>query len=387
MTLGQPAQLDERLRHAPFVRSARRARQGTSGAPAGGAKRTRYDEGVRREELDVRGGNPGDAAPRARGTRRAAVKALARAGVSAALLAAVTWRLDLRAVARRASQLDRAWVAAAFLVVAAAVALSAWKWGMILAWRGRPLPYRRLFRHYLVGLFFNNVLPTSIGGDAVRAWEAARDTGEAPEAVGSVISERLVAGAALGVTALLGLPFVAPTWRLFLLVAAFLAIDLALVAVFLAPRVAERVASSVLPRRLAEVRPAVAATVGAVRESLRTPALFARVAALSVAFQVLVAAVNACIFASMGVPVPLARCVVYTPMIFTVTMLPVSLSGLGVREAAYVWFFGQAGVTPADAVAASLLFFAIVGIASLPGAPLFALTRRGARGAADAPRG
>ncbi|HET7824150.1 MAG TPA: hypothetical protein VFK90_02410, partial [Anaeromyxobacter sp.] len=71
-----------------------------------------------------------------------------------------------------------------------------------------------------------------------------------------------------------------------------------------------------------------------------------------------------------------ARCVVYTPMIFTVTMLPVSLSGFGVREAAYVWFFGQAGVGPADAVAASLLFFAAVALASLPGAPLFALGRR-----------
>lgn len=307
---------------------------------------------------------------------RAVTKLVARIAVTIVLLAAVTWRLDLAAVARKASRLDARWTAAAFVVVFAAVAISAWKWGLVLASRRRPLPYRRLLRHYLVGLFFNNVLPTTVGGDTVRAWEAARDTGDVPEAVGSVITERLVAGAALGVTALLGLPFVEVTPRLLALVASFLLIDLALVAAFLVPRVAERVATSVLPRGLAGVRGTVSATVGVVRESLRAPRLFAQLFVLSVGFQLLVAAVNMCLFEAMGVPVPLARCVVYTPMIFTITMLPVSLSGLGVREAAYVYFFGQTGVAQADAVAASLLFFVVVALASLPGAPLFAMSRR-----------
>jgi uncharacterized protein (TIRG00374 family) len=315
--------------------------------------------------------------------RGAGARLLARLAVTAALLAAVTWRLDPSDLAARAAGLDGAWVAAAFAVVAAAVLLSAWKWGLVLAARGRPLPYPRLVRHYLVGLFFNNVLPTTVGGDAVRAWETARDTGEVPEAVGSVITERLVAGAALGVTALLGLPFVEVTPRLALLVGAFLVLDLALVAAFLAPRVAEGIAASILPRRAARARDAARAAVRAVRASLRAPGLVARVFALSVAFQVLVAGVNACLFAAMGLEPSLARCVVYTPMIFTITMLPVSISGLGVREAAYAYFFGQAGVGRADAVAASLLFFVVVALASLPGAPLFALGRR--RGAADGP--
>jgi uncharacterized protein (TIRG00374 family) len=304
---------------------------------------------------------------------------LARLLVTIALLAAVTFRLDLGAVASKAARLDRGWAAAAFLAVLAAIGVSAWKWGQVLAWRGRPLRYARLFRHYLVGLLFNNVLPTSIGGDAVRAWETARDLGDAPEAVGSVLTDRLVAGAALGVTALLGLPFVDADARLVVLVLAFLAADLALVLAFLAPRVAERAAAAVLPRRLSTAREAVTATVRAVRESLRAPGLVLRVAGLSILFQLLVAAVNACLFEAIDVPVGLATCVVYTPMIFTLTMLPVSVSGLGVREAAYVWFFGQAGVTAADAVAVSLLFFLVVALSSLPGAPLFALGRAPAR--------
>ncbi|HET7753788.1 MAG TPA: lysylphosphatidylglycerol synthase transmembrane domain-containing protein [Anaeromyxobacteraceae bacterium] len=306
---------------------------------------------------------------------RSGTKFLARLAVTAALLAAVTWRLDLAGMAAKASRLAPGWIAGAFVVVFAAVALSAWKWRLILAARGRPLPYVRLVRHYFVGLFFNNVLPTTVGGDAVRAWETTRDTGEIPEAVGSVITERLVAGAALGVTALLGVPFVDATPRLLLVVVTFLAVDVALVALFLAPRVAERVAASILPARLQRARDTVAAVVRTVGETIRMRRLVVRVFVLSVAFQVLVAAVNACLFAAMGLPPSLARCVVYTPMIFTITMLPVSVSGLGVREAAYAYFFGQAGVARADAVTVSLLFFVVVGLASVPGAPLFALGR------------
>jgi uncharacterized membrane protein YbhN (UPF0104 family) len=303
---------------------------------------------------------------------------IARVAVTIGLLALVTWRLDLAAVLRKAAHLDPPWTGVAFAAVFAAIGVSAWKWGTILTWRRRPLPAARLLRHYFVGLFFNNVLPTTVGGDAVRAWEASRETGEVPEAVGSVITERLIAGAALGFTALLGLPFIERTPRLVALVAAFLAIDLALVGAVLIPRVAEGLAAGLLPRRLTAARGAVEGTVAVVRESLRAPGLFLKVMGQSILFQVLVAAVNACLFEAMGVPVSLARCVVYTPMIFTITMIPVSLSGLGVREAAYVYFFGQAGVGQADAVAASLLFFLVVALSSLPGAPLFALGRRGA---------
>ena len=309
----------------------------------------------------------------------------ARLVLTFALVAFLAWRLDLQALGDRLTRLQPSWIALAVLAVVAAIGVSAWKWGLILARRGRPLPFGRLLRHYFVGLFFNNVLPTTVGGDAVRAWDASRDTGEYPEAVGSVVSERLIAGVALGVTSLFGLPFIDVSWRLSLLVALFLAIDFGMVGFFLAPKVAEGVVSKLLPPQFAGMRHAAGATVRVVRATLQDRALFATVVALSVLFQALVAAVNACIFEAMGVHVGLARCLVYTPMIFTVTMLPISLSGLGVREAAYWFFFAQAGVGQAECVGASLAFFVTVGLCSLPGAALFALSRRDAVAAAAWP--
>lgn len=299
-----------------------------------------------------------------------------RIAITVVLVGVVMWRLDLSAFASKFSSFDPFWTAMAFLTVFAAVAVSAWKWGLILNVRGYALSYSRLIHHYFVGLFFNNVLPTTVGGDAVRAWETTRETGEVPEAMGSVVTERLIAGVALGITALLGLPFVETSSRLFMLVSVFLVIDLALVALFLLPKVAEGIVTKLLPRRFAELRETVSKTVGVVRETLKDRRLFLKVTLYSILFQVFVAAVNACIFEAMGVSVSLAQCIIFTPMIFTVTMLPISLSGLGVREAAYWYFFSQVGVSQVDAVVASLAFFLIVGIASLPGAPLFVINRR-----------
>ena len=317
-----------------------------------------------------------EAAQAARQARNKERRSLAiRLAISVLLILWLGWHLDLSALSQRLTTLDAFWVAMAFVTVFAAVLISAWKWGLILSTRGFALPYPRLLRHYFVGLFFNNVLPTTVGGDAVRAWETSKDTGETPEAVGSVVTERLIAGMALGVTALLGLPFMAFSARLLGLVGLFLVIDVALVALFLLPKVAEGIVGKLVPPRLSGLHEAIHQAVQVVRATLKNRGLFLKVALYSVAFQILVAAVNACIFKAMGVPVTLAQCVIFTPMIFTVTMLPISLSGLGVREAAYWYFFAQVGVSQADAVAASLVFFVIVGLSSLPGALLFSLKR------------
>ena len=379
-----------------------------------------------------------------------------RIAITVALTGFVMWRLDLRAFLDRVTSFDPSWTALAFLTVFAAIVVSAWKWGLILRRRGHPLPYARLLNHYFVGLFFNNVLPTTVGGDAVRAWETTRDTGETPEAVGSVVTERLIAAVALGITALIGLPFIDASpqilsltaiglvidavlvalflvtgvaeglvgllipasfsglraWatgavldirrtlrnpalfarimlllilaqlyfagaspRLLAMVALFLILDLILLALFMVPKVADGIVEKLLPPRFTGLRDAVSQTVRVVRQTLDDPALFAQVIVLSILFQISVAGVNACIFKAMGVPVTFAQCIIFTPMIFTVTMLPISISGLGVREAAYWYFFSLVGVSQVDAVVASLAFFVIVGLSSLPGAPLFVLRR------------
>ena len=311
------------------------------------------------------------------GRRQIALKAAGSAG----LLAALAWVVDLGGVPERMAALSPKGLAMAGAAVVAAIAVSVLKWGVILARRGHPLPALRLTRHYLVGLFFNNLLPGTVGGDAVRAWATTRDTGEVPEAVGSVVTERLIAGAGLGLTAAIGLVFLPDPERFALPVASFLGINLGLIGVMLLPRLADGAVRAVLPAGWAA---GTSGTLRAIRAGLSDLRILGPVLALSVLFQCLVAAVNAALFWALGVPVVLGACLIFTPMIFALTMLPLSLSGFGLREAAYAYFFAFAGVPMADAVAVSLAFFALVALISLPGAPLFLLSNRPAHiGAPD----
>lgn len=301
---------------------------------------------------------------------------LLRLLVTIALLAAILLRLDPRTLGEAFAGLRPAPAVGVFTGILAAIGLSAWKWGLILSSRGIQARFRKLIRLYFIGLFFNNLLPTAVGGDVVRGWALGKETGDMPEAAGSVVSERLIGGVALGLSSLLGLPFVHLTPRLLWLVVAFLTLDAVLVGLFVLPRVGTAITRTLIPVRFAAAMKGTGETLAAVRATLLDRGLVLRVLIVTIVFQGSVSLVNFFLFSALDHPVSVGLCLVFTPMISTVTMLPISLSGLGVREAAYVYFFAAEGVPAPVAVAASLLFFATVALTTLPGAPLFLMARR-----------
>ena len=101
----------------------------------------------------------------------------------------------------------------------------------------------------------------------------------------------------------------------------------------------------------------------------------AKVMVLSFAFQASVVLLGWATFVAIGVPVSLGACFLFIPIISAIQLVPISLNGFGVREGAYIFFFGSQGVGRPEAVAASLLFALLVSAVSLGGGVLFA-TRR-----------
>lgn len=305
---------------------------------------------------------------------------LMRALVSVGALAFLAYSVDLAGVGRSIQGLSLAWIIFSALAVLAAVAVSAWKWRVLLSELGTPLAFARVVRAYFIGFFFNNFLPTSVGGDVVRAWEAGRDLEDVPAGAGSVIAERLIASFALAVTAILGIPFVrlgsAAVQVAFALVV-LLASATVLTAIFISPEKASRAMSKAMGGRFGSASEKVARSVGHVSTLLRSPGALLRVGVLSVVFQVLVALVNWGIFRSLGVQISPAEAVVYSSIVSAVTMVPVSISGHGVREVGYVYFFGLAGVAQTQAVTASLLFFTLVALLTAIGGLFFVMRPKG----------
>ena len=90
------------------------------------------------------------------------------------LVGLLAWRLEWRQVASAFAQLDATYWLLALGVYLLTQGVSAARWqilGRMLQLSGR---WRDYLRHYFVGMFFNLVLPTSVGGDVVRAWYLGR---------------------------------------------------------------------------------------------------------------------------------------------------------------------------------------------------------------------
>jgi uncharacterized protein (TIRG00374 family) len=145
-------------------------------------------------------GPPASASVPARGGLGRWIKPL----VSVSLYALIFWFTDVPAIARRVAAARFEYVAAGILLYSAGQALSAYRWQLLARPLGLAVSYRQLLSFYFIGMFFNLFLPTVIGGDAVKAWLLARETGAVARSTMSVFMERN-----LGLLALLTIATVA----------------------------------------------------------------------------------------------------------------------------------------------------------------------------------
>jgi uncharacterized protein (TIRG00374 family) len=298
--------------------------------------------------------------------------------VSAALLALV---------ASKASGVDEvipdehhgltvALLAAAVLTALIGVFLSAWRWQRVLLLFDVRVGLPALFSHYVVGLLVGNVLPSTIGGDVVRVARASNTVGSAEVSFGSVVLERLTGFVALPLIVFAGFA-VRPTlvdrahaW-IALLVAVTTLLLLAIILFVVGhPRLAGRFAE-----RASWVRFIGAVHLG-VERLRREPRQILPVLGTALVFQTSQVVMFGLIFRALDLPVPIAAVIAFSPAVLMLQVLPISFSGLGVREGALVLFLHSFHVSNAQAFAAGLLWWGCMIAVSMLGAPAFAVGNR-----------
>lgn len=251
----------------------------------------------------------------------------------------------------------------AFIMVNLCMLVSVLKWRPLLTVLEIKIPLLRLLGYYYAGLFANNFLPSSIGGDALRIYDVAKESGKTSEAAASVVMERLIASLALGLTAAVAMFFVShqSSQIVYLTVGGILAVCLVLLTVFFYFPFSEDGRIGRFLSRLGQYK--------------KCPGTLAWVLLLSFLFQVSMVFANVYTFTAFGVQLPLYLHFFYIPVIMAVSMLPLSINGLGVREGMYVLFYGYAGVDAATAMLCSLLFFIQITISSLAGGVIILLRK------------
>ena len=288
----------------------------------------------------------------------------------------VIWKIDLVKTAQVIVDANPLYFFLALALMVVTIIPMAWRWQMLLGAKGVEERIPWLTRSYFVSYAAGQVLPTSIGGDAVRIFETARrHPGHGDTAAASVLLERAIGGAATLLLAAVGFLLavghydVGPyLWIEAIFVVATIFLGFLLFAKRARPllRLGKPLLALVrLDRLAAQVYKAmhsyrdqarVLLTVGAITLGVQA----ARVLAIWLSGE------------AVGIDLSPRPYYVMGPLLFLVMLVPFTVNGLAVRESFFVSFLGNVGVDPDSAFAAGFLFFVVTVIMSLPGAVILA---------------
>lgn len=296
--------------------------------------------------------------------------------VTVALLALLVPRIRLGSIDWGAETV--AWLVAALLVTLAGIVLSALRWQRVIVALGQSTGLRRLIDHYLAGQFVANFLPSTVGGDVLRATRLSADTGDGHNAFASVVLERLTGWLVLPAITLAAFAINRGLVRV-ATADARLAIILAVGTLVLLASILFLAAHPRLGGRLAGHHQAWLRWLGAVHLGLdrmrRDRSAVVSVIAVGFAYQL--AVVLSAFFAgkALGVHVSFTVFLAFFPVVAIAQVLPISIGGIGLREGALVIFLDH-WATHTQAVTLGLAFYGLNLIVSLLGAPSFALGHR-----------
>jgi hypothetical protein len=301
-----------------------------------------------------------------------------KAVVSLGLLVAVAALSHPDRILSALARADLKLVLAGTAIWVAIQLLNVFKWQLLNRAQGLATSFGQLLDVYYVGMFFNTFLPSGFGGDAVRAYELSRLSGQAGSSLASVAVDRftsLYALLLLGTGALVVAP---AAWRVVPL-EAVLALDLAGAAAFgvllqagWLKRLAGWRAIARLPRVAALVSE-VATAMTALRAAGTTMAVSL---AVSLLYQFLAVVLHYVFMLALGLPVAFGYAAVFIPILSLAASLPVSINGLGVREGGYAFFLGKLGIAPGEAVSVGLLSLAMLLLSAAWGALRYARLQR-----------
>lgn len=261
-------------------------------------------------------------------------------------------------------------------LMALSMIVAAWRWQRVLVVFDTPVPMRHLVADYFAGQFVGNVLPSTIGGDVVRIARVSRDVGARDTAFASVVLERLTGFVSLPLLMIIGFalrPDLASTsngWIAVLTGGGTVVVFGLILVVCGHPALAGRFTEHENWMRY------IGAIHIGVDRMRRQPRHAGAVLALAILYQLVVVSAIYCAIHTIGLTIPNAAVLAFVPAVAMAQVLPISVSGLGLREGMLALLFHPLGASTAQAVAVGLLWYAMLLVVSLAGAPAFAIGSR-----------
>ena len=313
---------------------------------------------------------------RVRKIKALAIGPVGRAAVTITVLLIVLRGVDGADLRALLGNFEPLYFAIAVLVAALANGLGALGWKSLLDALDVRLPHREVGRLYVIGLFFALFTPGGVAGDVVRTYELQHRISRGVEALASILVARILSVATLAVLGAVSAMAILPGLISSQVTVGFLAVSvLVLGALLMSGRPLKTTAERLPWPRLARLAGQFLESVEVLR---RQPRALVAASLLYLLHHLL--AVTAIFFAALALDVDISFgwALALVPIARVLVLLPLSISGLGVQEAAFVVLFQQVGLEPAAAFSLSLLGHVVLTVVPLAGGVIFLLRGRSA---------
>lgn len=298
-----------------------------------------------------------------------AAKIALRFLVSASILALILRTIDLGRAGRVLENASAGWLLVALLLQFGSTAVSVFRWQLVMRNLGFGQSPAFYWSSYFKAMFFNQGLPTSVGGDALRVLDVAARGFRRRDALAAVVIDRLI-----GLAALLLLAFAAHLVDPSLLPAPVYRSIVWMLAAALAGFVALAFAGRLHWLRHRPRLKLVVAVSNRLRQSLSAQRFLLCAASLLVPLLAMLGFFAA--GRALGLRYDLLTYFAIVPPALVLTVVPVSIAGWGVREGALVALFSLIGADKTAVLMMSLAYGMMLVVVSLPGLVVFLRGRR-----------
>ncbi len=286
-------------------------------------------------------------------------------------------RIDLHNLLNDVKSADKLFLALGFLIFSLSYLLGFLRWQMLLKASGIHASLKKLVVSFSGGIFFSIFLPSTIGGDIVRTADLAEHTKKAKEVIATVFLDRLSGYIGLVIVILpaflLGGSLVHDKF-VFLSLAAIAGLLVLILLVLFNSFIYSKISLFLSAPGAGRIKEALKNLHHEIHTFRHRKKLILHNLILSFLIQLISPLSIYFIGLALGIKINIIYYFIFLPIIGAVTLLPISIGGLGLREYLFVIYFAKAAVTKQLAVTMSLLSFSFIVLYGAIGGLIYVLT-------------
>lgn len=297
-----------------------------------------------------------------------------RAAISIAIICILLWNIDIKQLFHAFLQAKISFWALAFLLMVCEQVLMALSWNVLLQAKGYKIPLIRMFYIFLMGNFFGIMLPSSAGADAVKGYAVFKHIDDGIDTASSLILFRVMGVGVLLIIAaisVLGFSDLFAGDRIIFIVLGLLLLFGLFFLLLSLRAVRNLLKKSLNVKYIGKIGDIALKLYDSIIDYKNHRTALGKVLFISLGIQASRILAIYMIGLSIGITLSLKYYMIIVPIVIVVTLIPISLAGLGVRETIFIYLFKQIGFSSTAAFTLSILTFLIILLLSLAGGVIY----------------